>query len=386
MAPRGARGKARRVGAGHVIGGIEAVGPRALRVALSCLVLGAGCDEPPARHASAAGDPARATEPTATDRAEERATGPRTPDDACAALLADETPERVRATLHVIGYDDVFHDTCLGERAERERDASLCEQLLLPSLARQCVLRVAVAAATPLACPSAADERDPLCVALAARDRRLCAAAGLVDRAVCEEALGREHRCNHLPEEVRGDCDARAVALAALVTGEVTTSPALETSLEVHVGDQATPMSAAAIEHGASVGWSACSPLVRIGDPEALALPFGGGAIAITARVDAPTPATLPLGAIIAGDVGATLELAPPRGRRARASSGQLRMRTLELALGGRIEGTFEASLSGSDVPVEGEFHTFVRDVAPRPASCDRIVPGSGASEGSEAP
>ncbi len=351
-------------------------------VACALVSLAPACDEP-ARRAHGPAAEERAAEAVPSDHPAGSAASPRTPDDACAAALAAGTPERVRSTLHAIGYDDVFRDTCLAERAERDADATLCEQLVLPSLTRQCIVRVAVTVARPEACPQGIDEaRDPLCVALAARDRRLCAAASLVDRAVCEEALGREHRCNHLPDEVRGDCDARGRALAALVTGEVTTSPPLETSLVVHIAGEDASIGTGAIERGATIDWSGCSPRLHVGDPEALALPFGSGAIALTARVDGPTPTSITIGPIVAGDVGATLELAPARGRRARASQGQVRVRTLELTLGGIVEGTFEATLSGADAQADGTFHTFVRDLAPRPASCDLAAPATEATRG----
>lgn len=372
------------VAARREIEAIEAGVRGGVIVALACLGL-AGCDEPApsaTAHARSAA-PEHESEPPRAPR-----TLPHGPDDACATTLAEETPERVRSTLHTIGYDDVFHDTCLAERAERDHDGALCAQIALPSLARSCMVHVAVRSAQPRACPTGIDGAlDPLCVALAARDRRLCAAAGLVDRAVCEEALGREHRCNHLPDEVRADCDARGAALAALVTGDITTSPPFAVALEVQIDGEATPMSASAIERGATIDWNGCSPVLHVGDAESLALPFGGGGLAMEARVDAPIPTSVPVGAILAGDVGATLELAPPRGRRARASSGTIRMQALELALGGAVAGRFEATLSGSDTHVEGTFHTFVRDLAPRPEACDSLGPAAvPAGEGEGAP
>ncbi|MFO0627868.1 MAG: hypothetical protein U0325_19980 [Polyangiales bacterium] len=111
----------------------------------------------------------------------------------CVARARSATPDALRGALEVLDEAALLDGACRLDLAPRLRAPDLCAGASLTSLREVCLTRAAMTAGTPDRCPwlGGALRRDPVCVALAARDLALCAAAGAVDRARCE-ALARD--------------------------------------------------------------------------------------------------------------------------------------------------------------------------------------------------
>jgi hypothetical protein len=331
------------------------------------VLLALGCDEPAA--------PARIDDDDEPETIVDRATRslpsePPRASEACASDLAARTPPEVRATLGDLGYDTLFDDACIATRAEADHDPAACDTLGLSTLRDRCRARVAVAAGRPSDCPAAraTDGRDPLCVALAARDRRLCDAAGILDGAICEAALGRDRACARLPDAERDACAARAADLAPRIEGEVRTTPALTTAFTITLPDGSThaPTSAA---RGARITWRSCVRVLVLGDPTRLAAPFAQSAVAfaVVATDEPPLEATL---SVLPSDAVSTLSASVDGIRTLHASGGTISLTRLDAELGGVVSGTFHAAFAGAPAAIDGTFTTFVRDLDPRPAEC----------------
>ncbi len=312
--------------------------------------------------------PIAASSRHAEDRGElsstEHAIAPSSPESACAADLAARTPPSVRATLGDLGYDRLFDDACLAQQAEAHQDSAACAELSVSTLRERCVARVAIASARPSDCPAARTMggRDPLCVALAARDRRLCAIGSSLDRAVCEAALGRDVACAHLRDAERDACSTRVADLGARIEGEVRTSPALETSMSMHVGSDVRTTSAA--DRGVRVISRGCTRLLVLGDQSHLTAPFGLASIAFDVVLvgDPPIDASL---TSLPSDMASTLSATVDGIRTLHATSGSVTITRLELALGGVVEGTIHAAFAGQVPVIDATFTTFVRDLDP---------------------
>jgi hypothetical protein len=118
--------------------------------------------------------------------------------DACVAERAHLDP-LLGDALEAIGYDTFLRDACRMVDAAKAGDPGRCAAIDSSALAAQCRSTVAQVAGIPDACPWQAASRpargrDAKCVALAARDVRLCAAAADADRATCEATLARDGR------------------------------------------------------------------------------------------------------------------------------------------------------------------------------------------------
>ncbi len=294
-----------------------------------------------------------------------------TPSETCARDLAEQTPEAVRATLGELGYDTLFADVCVGQRAEQAGDPAICAELSVSTLREHCVARVAIAHEHPTDCPLSRTipGRDPLCVALAARDRRLCAVAGVLDRAVCEAALGRAGACAHLPAGERQGCVARSCDLATRVHGDARRTPALETSLEV-TAEGREPRALTSADRGARLEYRECVRVLSLGDPSRLTAPFARGAIVLELVLAADAPLEVTLTNLPTG-VSSALTLSLDGTRSGHATGGTVSLTTLEPELGGAVEGSFHVTLAGAPSVVDGTFTTFVRDVDPRPSTCE---------------
>lgn len=321
---------------------------------------------------AACGDDAPAASRTPGDRevaAMDPGVDPSPVTTSCAQDLEAQTPAPVRAMLGDLGYPGLFDDVCAAQRAEETGDASLCAPLTASSARDRCVVRVAIAAGHPADCPTArtVDGRDPLCVALAARDRRLCAAAGLLDGAICQSALGRAGACGHLPEIERAECTSRATDLATRVTGTPRTSPPLETSLTITQRDAARSLTTA--DRGARLVYRGCTRALIVGDPHRLTAPFGTASLALDAVLpDREAPLEVRLSGM-ATDASSTLLVSLDGIRTLHATDGTVSISELEPELGGRVVATLEASFAGQS-PITGTLSTFLRDVDPRPANC----------------
>ncbi len=154
----------------------------------------------PATAATSAALPSEAPAPLSAD------------DDAVARCTARDRaalPVALRVALADLGDDALVEDACRMDVAIRGRAPARCAALSVDVLRRSCVVRVAVASARPADCPGAVGEigRDAVCVALAARDPGLCAAARVLERQRCLAiAAGRDAPCDALVPELRSEC------------------------------------------------------------------------------------------------------------------------------------------------------------------------------------
>lgn len=115
--------------------------------------------------------------------------------------------------LRAIGYDTFLRDACRLLEAARDRRREACDKLDASALRATCQGWVAVLAQAPDQCPLAtpglaARGRAPTCVAVAARDARLCASeARAAARGTCEALVTRdEARCDPLLASDRASC------------------------------------------------------------------------------------------------------------------------------------------------------------------------------------
>jgi hypothetical protein len=140
--------------------------------------------------------------------------------DACVEDRARLDP-LVGDSLRAIGYDTLLRDSCRVLEALHSQSNAPCAQIEASQLRRHCESTVAMSLAKPDDCPfrgGKAEGRDPTCVAIAARDRRLCAGAG-AETARCEAVLAHEPRmCPRAHAE--GDACRRDVQrLGSMLTG-----------------------------------------------------------------------------------------------------------------------------------------------------------------------
>jgi hypothetical protein len=137
--------------------------------------------------------------------------------DACVAAHAGVDP-LVGDALEGIGYDTLLRDACRALEAAKTRSTRPCDDIAASSLRARCVARVAAIQGEPDACPwdvATRPERgrDPVCLALATGDPRLCAAAlERVDRVSCEAITGHDAApCARLTgHSERGRCERDA--------------------------------------------------------------------------------------------------------------------------------------------------------------------------------
>jgi len=93
--------------------------------------------------------------------------------------------------IDTLGYDTLVGDACRILAALKSKDGKLCSPIAASPLRHRCETQVAVLAGEPALCPAAGgggsvQARDPVCLARASRDERLCAAALPSDRAACK--------------------------------------------------------------------------------------------------------------------------------------------------------------------------------------------------------
>src|SRR5215472_5511045 len=136
--------------------------------------------------------------------------------DACVKEHAGLDP-LVGDALRSVGYETFVRDACRLLESTKAKSVAKCAPIDASSLRERCEAYVAMATASPDACPRVSPEepsagREATCVAVAARDARLCAAEEHARRASCEAlVLGEERRCAEAPEGARDEC-RRAVA------------------------------------------------------------------------------------------------------------------------------------------------------------------------------
>lgn len=139
--------------------------------------------------------------------------------DACVNERHLDDPVLGDAVL-ALGYDGFARDACRVLAAAKSGRAAECRPITVSSLARHCESLVAIVGKAPDACPRdpLGPGREPSCVALAARDRRLCASVREDERARCEALLtGDEKRCGGAPRAERQSCVRDVARLRGLL-------------------------------------------------------------------------------------------------------------------------------------------------------------------------
>ena len=133
--------------------------------------------------------------------------------EACVAERAKLDP-LVGDALGAIGYDTFLRDACRMLEAAKDRKKETCERIDSSPLRRKCQSWVAILAQAPDQCPLQFDAlvtrgRVPSCVAIAARDPRLCAGEGRAQpRATCEAMVNRDaQRCGVLAPAQKAACE-----------------------------------------------------------------------------------------------------------------------------------------------------------------------------------
>lgn len=162
----------------------------------------------------------------------------------CVARARESTSETLRGALEMLDEPALLDAACRLELAPRLRAPELCDGVSLGSLRAACVARAAMAAGAPDRCPpaSGARVRDPVCVAVAARDRALCAAASSSDRPRCEAlAAGDPRRCARLDPLLRAPCERDVRAMRGLIPAvrAVTDAASRPSTAALRCGDDA---------------------------------------------------------------------------------------------------------------------------------------------------
>lgn len=105
----------------------------------------------------------------------------------CVARSTHALSPELSAALGVLESDALLEDGCRLDLAPRLAQPTLCEGVRATALRDACTARAAIVMGVPERCPASPGMRgrDPECVALSARDPRLCAAAPGGERARC---------------------------------------------------------------------------------------------------------------------------------------------------------------------------------------------------------
>jgi hypothetical protein len=120
--------------------------------------------------------------------------------DACVRARATTDP-LLGDAIDALGYDTLIRDACRILEALKTKDKERCKPIIASPLRARCESYVATFAGNPNLCPIVESggkvaSRDPVCLARASRDERLCAAALPSDRATCRaQVLGDATEC-----------------------------------------------------------------------------------------------------------------------------------------------------------------------------------------------
>src|SRR5262249_8026863 len=132
--------------------------------------------------------------------------------DACVTQHALIDP-LIGDAVDAIGYETFVRDSCRTLLAAKTMDGRRCDPIASPSLEDRCRMLVAVLARDPDSCPLHASNkpelgREPSCLAVAANDARICAAADTSRRPWCEAlAMRDERRCEaRFTDNERASC------------------------------------------------------------------------------------------------------------------------------------------------------------------------------------
>jgi hypothetical protein len=288
--------------------------------------------------------------------------------DACAKQHAAVDP-LVGDALQAIGYDTLIRDACRVLDAAKAHDARRCESIDASALRERCLATVAEITGDPDGCPFEVATRrelgrDAACLALAARDARLCAGAiETAARATCTAIATREAApCTSLTghaDQVRCAREQKrwssAIPAAAAASGA-----AGATSGTATVDGHAVPLDLSRgvvlVERIDGVHL-VVGPMGRAGAGFVAASPHSQGAIALELVVPADsTKASVE-----------RLELSLPQRppvavESPRTSTLAIRVTHFERARGGAVELSVTGP-SPDGPPLEAKLATFVRDV-----------------------
>ena len=120
--------------------------------------------------------------------------------DACARAHRVTDPV-VADAVDTLGYDTLVRDACRTLQALKSKNSKLCQTISASPVRQRCESLVAILAGEPALCPlvpgaGAMAAREPVCLARATRDERLCNAASPADRAGCKALVrGRSSDC-----------------------------------------------------------------------------------------------------------------------------------------------------------------------------------------------
>lgn len=274
-------------------------------------------------------------------------------------------PELGRA-LGALQDDTLLEDACGLDIAVRAHAPERCASLRLSSLRETCAFRASIVAGRPEACPAAPGlrGRDPVCVALAARDTSLCAAASLTERARCFAlAAGDSRPCEALDPLLRPTCvrdlDPLHALLPALPRATPRTPDAARNGWSTAIEDASVNTPVGWLLRGVfldendtlwfvdpALGWPAVGAMAVDRTLVGVRLPSRrGSALVLDARLVA---VGVPVLSTLDGSLRAAGTLTHATHRR-----------------GGRVAGTlvFDGASAGRAVHLELHFDTFVRDV-----------------------
>lgn len=360
-------------------------GPRASLVA--ALVALAGCDElfepePPSDEALALAAAAVAAQAAEADSLPDEPHGESI--EACLDRVRRETPASVQETIEAVGYSELLRDSCRARVAEDERSTVPCTQIEARLVRRSCESRVAIASRDPGLCPvssapGAAGGHDPLCLALASRDRSLCRAAPHLEREACRELLGESDACDEsIAPDLCRDLVARQRRRLGAVEPieEVAPATRLEPELvvsfvRVREGAPDEPVGTEealfAFDRGARIHVQSGRTILELADPLGLSVVSHAGHPSVAIRVPLPPDDGADDARLEArvGTLAAEVEIAHPELGSLTARAGRVEIAHLSRSLGGRVEGRFSVTcpLAVGELRVEGHFRTFVRDV-----------------------
>ncbi len=295
----------------------------------------------------------------------------------CANQLSEKLPVELAEGLSDLGYAGFLHDVCVSLKAARDGDAALCDTLGVSRLRRSCQRRVAALKKEPGLCPDvgAGKGRDPLCLAWASRDERLCAAAASHEVPRCRAVLqGKAKLCRDARELDRRTCAALVARYAEAFDASPAPGEALPTTW---VGDvvrqrpaaRAERMSVhpAAVERGAYLASVNCQHRLRLGDE--------GVRSEAVVHLDIPVDTTrerpfeVPM-----GPGGAKIRVRFPDGAEfdEAGARGAITVQALEARRAGAVDVSIRGTLRSRSqtVRLRAQARTFVRDLEQHGTKC----------------
>lgn len=300
---------------------------------------------------------------------------------ACVARERNALSAAATEALDELGYDVFADDLCAGIEALHARDASRCETIASSVLRTACVRRVAVLRHEPDLCPilDARTGREPLCVAWASRDPRLCDLVPRPHGPRCLAVLRDDPRSCRQPAELeRVRCESLVRRFAeATQGGRRETRPITPSRVDLRATiDPSTAAPAVfdrARELGLYVQADGCARSVTftlLSQGAAFATLPGPVAMRVTIPLRSSAPHTL-----TSAD-GLSVEVTGLRAERLDArngSTGTVRVDSLRLERAASLRLSFDLWLRGAAerIHLTGGVELPIRDLDPLPDHCD---------------